>query len=178
MWDKLLACLPGADDSLRMKYHRLATSTVLLSQGIPFLHSGQEFFRTKKGDGNSYRSPDEINHLDWERKIIYKENVNFIKGIIQIRKTYPCFRMKTSAEIRANIRQLPSAAPVLGYLYNTVDEVILLINPSSKNQAILIPEGDWVVLADHVQAGISSGKDLSGGEVIMEPVSINVLLKK
>ena len=49
MWDKLLACFPDADDALRINYHRLATRIVLLSQGIPFLHSGQEFFRTKQG---------------------------------------------------------------------------------------------------------------------------------
>jgi pullulanase len=177
MWDKLLACLPDADDSLRMKYHRLATSIVLLSQGIPFLHSGQEFFRTKKGDGNSYRSPDEINLLDWERKIIYIENVEFIKGLIQIRKTFSCFRMRTSAEIRANIRQLPLTAPLLGYLFKK-DDVILLFNPSTNLQEISIPEGNWTVLADHVQAGISSKMILHGGEVMMEPVSINVLLKK
>ncbi|MEH7500657.1 type I pullulanase [Neobacillus drentensis] len=177
MWDKLLACLPDADDSLRMKYHRLATSIVLLSQGIPFLHSGQEFLRTKKGDGNSYRSPDEINLLDWERKIIYIENVEFIKGLIQIRKTFSCFRMRTSAEIRANIRQLPLTAPVLGYLFKK-DDVILLFNPSTNLQEISIPEGNWTVLADHVQAGISSKMILHGGEVMMEPVSINVLLKK
>jgi pullulanase len=178
MWDKLIACLPDAEDSLRIRYHRLATSIVLLSQGIPFLHSGQEFFRTKKGDGNSYRSPDPINQLDWERKIIYKENVKYIKGIIQIRKSLSSFRMRTSAEIRANIRQLPLASPVLGYLFNREDDVILLINPSSKKQAISIPEGDWAVLADHEQAEISSKKILHGGEVLMEPVSINVLLKK
>jgi pullulanase len=178
MWDKLIACLPDAEDSLRMKYHRLATSIVLLSQGIPFLHSGQEFFRTKKGDGNSYRSPDPINQLDWDRKIIYKENVKYIKGLIQIRKSLSSFRMRTSAEIRANIRQLPLAAPMLGYLFNRENDVILLINPSSKKQAISIPEGDWAVLADHEQAEISSKKILHGGEVLIEPVSINVLLKK
>jgi len=43
---------------------------VILAQGIPFLHSGQEFFRTKKGIGNSYQSSDEINQLDWNQKSI------------------------------------------------------------------------------------------------------------
>ncbi|MEH7483799.1 type I pullulanase, partial [Neobacillus drentensis] len=119
-----------------------------------------------------------INQLDWDRKIIYKENVKYIKGLIQIRKSLSFFRMRTSAEIRTNIRQLPLAAPMLGYLFNREDDVILLINPSSKKQAISIPEGDWAVLADHEQAKISSKKILHGGEVLIEPVSINVLLKK
>ncbi|MFP5114572.1 type I pullulanase [Bacillaceae bacterium C204] len=178
MWDKLLACLSEADDSLRMKYHRLATGIVLLSQGIPFLHSGQEFFRTKKSDGNSYRSSDEINQLDWERKIIFKDNVNYIKGLIQVRKEFSCFRIRTSAEIRANIRQLPLASPLLGYwLKSNKNEIILLINTTSKKQVITVPDGNWAVLVDHENAGISAKRILQGKEMSIEPVSINVLVR-
>jgi pullulanase len=178
MWDKLQACLPDTDETVRMKIHRLATGMVLLSQGIPFLHSGQEFFRTKKGDGNSYRSPDEINQLDWERKITYQENVKYIKGLIQIRKAFPCFRMRTSAGIRANIQRLPLEAPMLGYLLKIDEEVILVFNSSLKQELISIPEGSWAVLADHESAGISSNRIVQGEEIIIEPLSINVLLKK
>ena len=178
MWDKLLACLPDADDSLRIKYHRLATAIVLLSQGIPFLHSGQEFFRTKKGDGNSYRSSDEINQLDWERKIIYKDNVEYVKGLIQVRKKFSCFRMRTSAEIRSNIHQMPLASPLLGYWFKGDNELILLINPTTKRHNITLPDGDWTVLVDHEKAGITSKGILYGEEMSIEPVSINVLLKK
>ncbi len=49
LWDKLLVCLSDENSETRRKYHLLATSMVILAQGIPFLHSGQEFFRTKKG---------------------------------------------------------------------------------------------------------------------------------
>ena len=31
-------------------------SIVLLSQGVPFIHAGQEFYRTKHGEHNSYKS--------------------------------------------------------------------------------------------------------------------------
>ena len=67
LWDKLIVCLPDEEENDE-KYHRLATTMVILSQGIPFLHSGQEFFRTKKGVGNSYQSSNNINQLDWDRK--------------------------------------------------------------------------------------------------------------
>ncbi|WP_144555174.1 type I pullulanase [Bacillus sp. X1(2014)] len=178
MWDKLLACLPDADDSLRIKYHRLATAIVLLSQGIPFLHSGQEFFRTKKGEGNSYRSSDEINQLDWERKIIYKDNVEYVKRLIQVRKKFACFRMRTSAEIRSNIQQIPLASPLLGYWFKGDNELILLINSTTKKHNITLPKGDWSVLVDHKNAGITSKGIFYREEISIEPVSINVLLKK
>jgi pullulanase len=179
MWDKLLSCFPDAGDALRLKYHRLATAIVILSQGIPFLHSGQEFFRTKQGEGNSYCSPDDINQLDWDRKSLYKENVNYIKGLIQIRKAFSCFRLRTSSAIRQHIHYLPVVAPLLGYRFQMDDyEVILMINSSSKEQIISIPKGEWAVLADHGYAGITSKGDLVVEEVRIEPVSLTILLKK
>ena len=182
MWDKLLACQADVDDSLKMKYHRLATGMVILSQGIPFLHSGQEFFRTKDGDGNSYRSPDIINQLDWDRKCQYKENVHYIKGLIGIRKALPCFRMRTAAEIRSNVCPLPLPTPIMGYLYQNrkgeYREVILLINPFQKKCMISIPEGEWVVLANQDQVEISSKKILKNGEVYIEPVCLMIIAKK
>jgi pullulanase len=182
MWDKLLACHADVDESLRMKYHRLATGMVILAQGIPFLHSGQEFFRTKFGDGNSYRSPDTINQLDWDRKSQYSENVRYIKGLISIRKSLSCFRMRTAAEIRTNMHALPVPAPILGYLYQNqnseIQEVILLINPFQRQRIITIPEGNWVVLTDQDHMEISSKNILKGGEIIIEPVCLMILVKK
>ncbi|MFK9091137.1 type I pullulanase [Bacillus salipaludis] len=179
LWDKLQACFPDADASIQMKYHRLATGIVLLSQGIPFLHSGQEFFRTKHGEGNSYRSPDAINQLDWERKSQFKENVEYIKGLIHIRKAFPCFRMRTSEEIRTHLHPLSVTAPTLGCLFKMKDEeVIFMINPSNKKQLVTLPDGEWTVLANHEQAGISSKGVLQGGENMMDPISLNILLKK
>jgi pullulanase len=179
LWDKLNACLPDANDATRMKYHRLATGIVLLSQGIPFLHSGQEFFRTKHGEGNSYRSPDAINQLDWDRKSQYKENVEYIKGLIQIRKSFPCFRMRTAEEIRTHIKQLPVTTPLLGCILLTqTNQVVVIINPSPKGHSMTLPDGDWSVLANQKNAGISSNKVVKTGEILIEPISLNVFLKK
>ncbi|MGG3466400.1 type I pullulanase [Neobacillus pocheonensis] len=177
MWDKLLACHKETDETARMKYHRLASGLVLLAQGIPFLHSGQEFFRTKHGEGNSYRSPDTVNQLDWERKCIYKENVEYIKGLIQIRKSYPCFRMRNPDDIRSGIQILPFLAPVLGLLYEK-NQVIMIINPSSRDHLVTIPDGEWFMLANHEFSGISLNKILQGGEITVGPISLNVFLKK
>lgn len=182
MWDKLTSCSQDSDELLRGKYHRLATSIMLLSQGIPFLHSGQEFFRTKNGEGNSYRSPDSINRLDWDRRLKYLENVHYIKGMIGIRKSLRCFRMRSAAEIKANLRSLPLPSPMIGFAYQNHSsdfrEVLLLINPANKKQTAAIPDGKWTLLANHQFAGISSNKTFQGTELMIEPISINVLAKK
>ncbi|MEH7414669.1 type I pullulanase [Neobacillus drentensis] len=179
LWDKLQGCFSDADPSERQRYHRLATGMVILSQGIPFLHSGQEFFRTKQGDGNSYRSPDNINKLDWERKSKNKENVEYIKGLIKIRQKFSCFRMRTSEEIRTHIQALSFPAPIVGCLYQLPqEELIFVINPTSKAQMITLPEGNWGILANHKNAGISLKDDIKSQEYFVEPISLNVLLKK
>ncbi|AIM15928.1 MULTISPECIES: type I pullulanase [Neobacillus] len=179
LWDKIEACLPNVDEEIRMKIHRLATGIVLLSQGIPFLHSGQEFLRTKEGDSNSYQSPDSINQLDWDRKSKYKENVNYIKGLIQIRKAYSCFRMRKTVDIQNRIRLLPLVEPLLGALYlGEQEEMILLINPTANHHFISIPKGEWLVLADSDQASTVPTRMVQGGGIQMEPISLNVLLKK
>jgi pullulanase len=182
IWDKLVSCLPDSDHALHMRYHRLATGLVLLSQGIPFLHSGQEFFRTKRGDGNSYKSPDHINQLDWDRQYLYKDNVHYIKGLIEIRKEFPCFRMKNADEIRLNTLILPIQAPLIGISFqiqsNEINQVLLLINPLRKKQSIEIPDGIWTVIANDRMAEIYSKEKVQGTEIVLEPVCLTILAKK
>lgn len=182
MWDKLTSCFPDEDEFILGNYHRLATSIVLLAQGIPFLHSGQEFLRTKFGIGNSYRSPDSVNQLDWDRKWQYRENVEYIKGIIKIRKRFACFRLRTAEEIRKNMQTLPVQHPVMGFSYQNgpgdFREVMMFINPSQKTQLVKMPEGEWSVFADQKHAAIHPLRKIAIHEIGLEPVSLNIFAQK
>lgn len=62
---------------------------ILISQGMAFIHSGQEFFRTKDEIENTYNVSDTINRLDWTRAIHYKEHIEFIQELIAFRKNNP-----------------------------------------------------------------------------------------
>lgn len=182
MWDKLVSCLPDTDHLIHTKYHRLASGLVLLSQGIPFLHSGQEFFRTKRGDGNSYKSPDHINQLDWDRKKKYLENVKYIKGLIQIRKAFSCFRLRSADDIRDCMHILPLPVPLIGFSLqnhsNEYREVLLLINPLRNKQLIQIPGGNWTIIANDQLAEINSNRNIRGKEIMLDPVCLTILAKK
>ncbi|OIK08991.1 type I pullulanase [Bacillus sp. MUM 116] len=182
MWDKLMACHRTEDESTRMKYHLLATSIVIMAQGIPFLHSGQEFFRTKQGEGNSYRSPNSINQLDWDRKSKYTKNVQYIKGLIKIRKDLSCFRVRTAEEIQSSMKPLPLPAPLIGFKYQNKSgefhEVILVINPRKNEEMIELTEGEWFVLADHNDAGNSYSRRISERKTKIHPISLNIFAKK
>lgn len=181
LWDKLEACLGDSGELFKRKCHRLATSIVLLSQGIPFLHSGQEFFRTKEGDGNSYKSPESINWMDWERKAAFLDNIRYIKGMIEIRKSLSCFRMRSSEQIRNAIADLGLPNPLIGFHYkheSLIGEAVLLVNPTVFIHEISLPEGQWQVLADDLHAGTTPLRAIPPtAKAAIEPVSLMVLVK-
>ena len=55
--------------------------------------AGEEFGRTKQGDENSFRSPIEINQLDWKTRTNFLMSCgHFYQGMWQIRKFYPPLR--------------------------------------------------------------------------------------
>ncbi|XJZ29124.1 type I pullulanase [Bacillota bacterium Lsc_1132] len=179
LWDKLNACFENEGEPVKRKFHRLATCLVLLSQGIPFLHSGQEFFRTKYGVGNSYHSPDDINQVDWDRAAAFSENIAYIKGVIEIRKSFPCFRLRSAAEIKNKITLLPLPPPLIGFFYHDFPEpLLLLVNPTLASRQIPLPDGDWIVIADEKSAGIIPLRQISQQKAGLAPISLIVLIKK
>lgn len=80
----------------------LALAIILFSQGIPFIQGGAELLRSKRGDSNSYKSPDYINAFYWEDKIKYYDVFKYIKGLIDIRRKFNAFKLKTKEEIMKN----------------------------------------------------------------------------
>lgn len=184
LWDKLKICDPDQDEAILKKQHRLATSMVLLAQGIPFLHSGQEFFRSKKGVGNSYRSPDEINWLDWDLRDANMDNVEYIKGIMDIRKSNEAFRLPDNEQIRRHMVFSTLPAPLVGYLLKEIkqrglwEKILVFINPSMDQHLVELTEDTkWSVLADHEKASAQPFRHIEGDKVLMEPCSLFVLAK-
>ena len=91
--DRLKASIPETEYDLDelIRLDELAQTAIFTSQGIPFMLSGEEMLRDKKGVHNSFNSPDEINHLDWNNLKKYPQLFNYYKGLIQMRKKPPCF---------------------------------------------------------------------------------------
>lgn len=100
LWDKLELTNPSDSEEVRKQMHKLSSSILLTSQGIPFLHAGQEFMRTKYGDHNSYKSPDSINQMDWLRRATFNNEVDYMKGLIELRKKYSAFRITSAEQIK------------------------------------------------------------------------------
>ena len=161
-WDKMTVCAAGEKEGIRRKRQRLATSIVLLSQGIPFLHSGQEFYRTKQGIENSYKSPDSINQLDWERKSGFAQDVRYIQGIIALRRYHGAFRFSTAEKIRKHMRFIEDTdESVIMYELCEVAEygpwrhiVVIHYNREEKEVIVLPDKHIWNVVCDEERSGV------------------------
>jgi pullulanase len=72
----VFAAPPNTSMEERVRMQNVGLSTVLLGQGIPFLHAGSDMLRSKSLDRNSYNSGDWFNKLDFT----YQSN-NFGVGL-------------------------------------------------------------------------------------------------
>ncbi|MBN1226770.1 MAG: type I pullulanase, partial [Deltaproteobacteria bacterium] len=101
--DKLEISSPLNEDALK-RMVKLSGLLVLVAQGIPFLHSGMEMYRTKQQCNNSYNQPDSLNQIDWQWKKDYMDIFDYLKGVIALRKKHPAFRLSSADEIRHRVK--------------------------------------------------------------------------
>lgn len=140
LWDKLYYTNSTDSFEKRIKMDKLAAAMVFLAQGIPFIQAGQEFLRSKPFPGgtafdhNSYRSPDAINSLKWDRKSEFKDVVDYYRGLIAFRKAHSAFRMDKGTDVREHmyfIDKLPQH--VVGFVLsgdNEFEEIVVFFNPN------------------------------------------------
>lgn len=136
LYDKLRASVPTDDDATTVKRAELADSLVTLSQGIPFIQLGQEFLRTKGGDGNSYNSGDSVNAIDWDRTTTYKGSVDYVKGLLALRKNTAAFRMSSYDDISKNAKILKASDGVVAYqMTDDSGTYVVIFNSTSGSSA-------------------------------------------
>ena len=148
-----------SDVEMVKKAEMLATTMVLLSQGVPFLHSGQEFFRTKKGDENSYASGDEINLIDWSRREEFNDSVEFIKQVIEFRKTHPCFKLKSTSEMEQGLEFIKLNSNSIMMHYNQKCNILLIFKPLMQVETVIIPEEYKLALASSQQFDVEDNNE-------------------
>ncbi len=180
--DKLIESVPNATPAQRSQLHRFASSVALLAQGVAFVHAGQEFERSKDGDENSYKSPDRINALRWLERAKNKTTVEYFKGLIELRKAHPAFRMTTADQIRKNLKFFgPEQA--IAYelngkaLRDSWSKIIVGHNPTNKEVALDIPAGNWTVVVSGDKAGVVSLGTVSG-QMKISPTSTMVIYQR
>ncbi len=164
LWDKIQLAAPEASEEDKKKMHKLALTIILTSQGIPFLHGGTEFYRTKHGAENSYNLPDSINEVDWNAKKENLELIDYIKKLIAIRKAHPAFRMSTAEQVAGHIIfEDDTAAGVIAYRIRgelpgeNWKEIWVGFNGTAEEKTAPAPTGKWQNALEQTAIGIIDG---------------------
>jgi len=182
-WDRMKISNGDEGEIVCRKRQLLATAMVLFSQGIPFLHCGQEFFRTKGGEENSYKSPDAINAIDWEEVHTQKQGVDLIKGYIEIRKSHGAFRFSSSNLIKKHLRIFQYHNSVIEYSlknvknYGPYNEIRIFFNTQNQAYSLPIIEDGFYVIADAFCSGGKCIKAVSR-ELFLAPLSTTIIVKE
>lgn len=120
VFDQMSLTLPKLTFEKRKDYLKLGLQLVVISEGIPFLHLGTEFGRSKNNNDNSYNLPISINQVNWSQIEQYQDVVQSLKDIISLRKSIKAFRLKNKEEVE---KQLIINKNIKNYLeYTLLDE--------------------------------------------------------
>ena len=185
LWDKLNQSLPKASTAELIKRVKLAGALVLTSQGVPFLHAGVEFCRSKNGNGNSYKSPDSVNQIDWNRKNEFIDVFHYFQKLIRLRKNHPAFRISTSEEIRKHLNFC--AKYQIGLVSYCIDtegleddwkRIFLIFIGTNEKVNFPLPEGEFKIIATPDSIDEQGIGETITNEVLVDPISMTILVQQ
>lgn len=105
LYDKIVASgITSSNSIYQQAIVKFGHGIITLSQGIGFIHGGDDFLRTKSGDKwsefkidsrtakeNSYMFGQGMNKIDWSLKATYNDVFNYHKDLIQFKKSHDGF---------------------------------------------------------------------------------------
>lgn len=198
--DRLKASIPSLTDknipekertAELIRIDQLAQTAVFTSQGVPFILSGEEMLRDKKGVHNSYNSPDSINHLDWNNLQRYPQLFAYYKNLIQLRKNHPAFRLATGDKVRQHLEFLPAVDSkdvkqdcLVGFLLKDLQgidawkTIVVIYNFNKEAKEMAIPEGTYTIACCNGTIDEAGLGEVSGKEVLVDGQSALILFQK
>lgn len=151
--DKLRKSMPDATEAERQRAARLAQTIIFTSQGTPFIWTGEEIFRDKKGVHNSYNSPDSVNAINWALKHENIDQMNYYRELIKLRRAHPAFRMRTADDVARHLHFDTVEPGLIAYTISDHangdqwKEIKVIFNGSDDSRTVKVPRGNWTVIA-------------------------------
>ena len=186
LWDKLL-CVRyekpefTARDTVALAQNRLAAGIYLTSFGLPFMQAGEEFARTKKGVGNSYRSSPALNRLDWNRAEKYHALVDYYRGLLALRAAFPRLG-STDRHAPEALQFFALEQPLVGWTLPAVwgdgaawSALCVFYNPTDTACTVPLPAGQWKLLSDGTSSSLWRGQSrVFTGNAPLAPYSATI----
>ena len=187
LWDKLL-CVRyekpefTARDTVALAQNRLAAGIYLTSFGLPFMQAGEEFARTKKGVGNSYRSSPALNRLDWNRAEQYHALVDYYRGLLALRAAFPRLG-STDRHAPEALQFFALEQPLVGWTLPAVwgdgaawSALCVFYNPTDTTRTVSLPAGQWKLLSDGTSSSLWRGQSrIFANKTTLAPYSATIL---
>jgi pullulanase len=181
--DRLRTSIPSltTNHSLLTKLDLLAQTAVFTSQGVPFMLSGEELLRDKKGVHNSFESPDSINRLDWANLKRYPEVFTYYKNLIALRKHHPAFRLGSAELVRKHLEFLDTPESVVAFQLKDLTgidnwkRIIVILNASTHAQKISISKGPYTIVCRNGQINEQGLGTFRGTSTTVPPCSALIL---
>lgn len=165
-----------------------AYSILLTSQGVVFIHAGDEILRSKPNangvgfDHNSYESPDSVNQIRWDQKALPDslKVYNYIKGLIELRKSDSSYRLTTQAEINNALRfGYKAITGVISYEIDAENQILVIHNANDKKIKLELPKGSgWDLVSNKDVAGTNVIKTYKGGQGVTLDAHESLILYK
>lgn len=190
LYDKLVASVYPDEGSYRKRredlvsMNKLSAAITLTSQGVPFMMAGEEIARSKDGDENSYKSPVEVNQIDWNDLNKYADLNDYYKGLIDIRQTVDLLTDSTG-EVANSISYIKDTDEgVIAYSIKGSGNTLAfaaVFNGSDKETTVTLPDDMclvWIRMADENTAGIKNLEEITDYKVSVQPHSCAILVNK
>ena len=178
--DRLEHLSPDASEEERIKMAKLAHFGVFTSQGVPFIFCGEEMYRSKRGEKNTYNMPDEYNAIDWALKSQYGDLVEYCKGLIAMRKEHPAFSLGTAEAVREHLKFIEcDNEAAVGFVLDNLEgidsakRIVVLMNGSREGVEFDIPTGSykWISDGEFVHAKGMGVFNCDSGKLNVAPIS-------
>lgn len=182
--DRLRASIPGIKDDELARLDKLAQTAVFTSQGIPFIYAGEEVMRDKKGVHNSFQSPDSINAIDWSRKALHADVFAYYKGLIQLRKNHPAFRLGSAELVRRHLEFLPVEGKNLVAWRlkehaggDRWEDIVVVLNSRREPARVAVSQGVYTVVCRDGIINEDGLAKVSGAELVVPAQSALIAWK-
>lgn len=176
--DRLRSSVAGtASPEELVRLDLLAQTAVLTSQGVPFILSGEEMLRDKRGVHNSFNAPDSVNHLDWQNLERYPMVFAYYKNLIALRRHHPAFRLGSAELVRRHLKFLPSKEAFVAFVLkdnaggDNWKNIYVALNGGKTEQTFDVPEGSYTIVCREGVIDEMGLAPLQGGTVVVPPQS-------
>lgn len=181
--DRLRASIPETqyDEEMLIRLDLLAQTAVFTSQGVPFMLSGEEMLRNKKGVHNSYNSPDSINEINWQNLKEYPQVLSYYSGLIKLRKLHPAFRLGRADLVLKHLEFLPVQEALVAFRLkdnaggDKWKNIYVILNGSTELRTVTIPRGKYTIVCANGEVNESGLGEMEGGDVMVDSQSALIL---